>query len=426
MLDIPNKENVSQATAFLTTGYDAAEFNSVKEALKKAITAYGLTLTPAADPDYLNDDLYQLAKALLVSGGFIIQEDSFSTSNVTFIQIGESTDSLPSLAEMTGKSIRFKIPDTNEGVAGYTITWGSEVKIFKNEDGGDFEAGELIQETLVEATYDGTNWVLYGNSIGSIYCSGEIRTLNSHNIISNGSIFSQNGDIDSGDTMTAFSDITSSHGDIISTEGKVQAGAHITSESGNITCENGNIVASAGNVIASGSLTAQSGGVSADYATINSPDLSYTDEILVVAGNDGDIAKTSISCRANGNIVLPFTYGYTTGSGANIYIDAVGTLWRSTSSRKYKKNERELEMNTENIYNIECKTFEMKNGGATCHGPIAEDIAEVEKDFATFDIKGDPEAIHNNHLLYAVVEEMKKLKIENESLSARILELESK
>jgi hypothetical protein len=110
-------------------------------------------------------------------------------------------------------------------------------------------------------------------------------------------------------------------------------------------------------------------------------------------------------------------YTATTGSAANVNIDAGGNLKRSTSSRKYKKNERELEMDTTKIYDVEIVTFDFKQDESTGHGPIAEDIAEVEANFASYDLEGDPDGINTHALIYSLVEEVKKLK-------ARVDELE--
>jgi len=156
------------------------------------------------------------------------------------------------------------------------------------------------------------------------------------------------------------------------------------------------------------------------YAQIASASQSYY--AMRVYGNAGAISGLEV--RGNGRVFLPATYGFTTATAANLVIGAGGDLTRSTSSRKHKMDERPLEMDTSKIYNIELKTFNMKaydEGGELIpgelgHGPIAEDIALVEPNFATYDPNGDPEANHINNIVYAQNEEIKKLKMRLEAL----------
>jgi hypothetical protein len=137
-------------------------------------------------------------------------------------------------------------------------------------------------------------------------------------------------------------------------------------------------------------------------------------------GNDRIIAN------GNGYVFMPFL---TTGSG----IDTLGwwgssggswgyngMLMRISSSARYKKNIRDLELDTTKIFDLRTISYENNENtavdGLTSFGLLAEDVAEKIPKLATYNDKNQPEGVQYNMLSVLLLEEVKKLKAELEAL----------
>ncbi|MFC1616789.1 tail fiber domain-containing protein [Candidatus Margulisiibacteriota bacterium] len=118
----------------------------------------------------------------------------------------------------------------------------------------------------------------------------------------------------------------------------------------------------------------------------------------------------------NGDVRCPKTYNKTTGSSANVYISSDGTLYRSTSSERYKKNIRDIEVDTSKLHDLTPKTYESKTEDKTYNGLIAEDVHEHLPSACVYDEEGKPDAIEWNALITVAIAEIKKLKEEIELL----------
>jgi hypothetical protein len=140
-------------------------------------------------------------------------------------------------------------------------------------------------------------------------------------------------------------------------------------------------------------------------------------------GNDRIIAD------GNGYVYMPFL---TTGSG----IDdlgwwassggswaANGMLMRISSSARYKKNIRNIEIDTEKIFELNAISYENNENtavdGLTSFGLLAEDVAEKIPMLATYNAEGQPEGVQYKMLAVLLLEEMKKMKAEIELLKSK-------
>jgi len=136
----------------------------------------------------------------------------------------------------------------------------------------------------------------------------------------------------------------------------------------------------------------------------------------------------------------PNVYDITSGSSANVVVLSNGHLVRSTSSRRFKENERNAEIDTNSVLNLtpvlfdykdrvikggckgepdengehNCRTDEIIKGEKDCISYIAEDSLA----FATTDKEGNADGINWNLITISLVEEMKKLKSELETLKS--------
>lgn len=187
-----------------------------------------------------------------------------------------------------------------------------------------------------------------------------------------------------------------------------------------LTCESGNILfATSGGTerlrISSGGTLVNASGI---YDT-GSSSLWYARQ----GGNNRIIAD------GNGYVYMPFL---TTGSGIDTlgWWGTSGTSWaangmlmRISSSKRYKKNIRSLEVDSSKIFELNTISYENNENtaidGLTSFGLLAEDVAEKIPMLATYNEEKQPEGVQYNMLSVLLLEEMKKLKAEIEILKSK-------
>jgi hypothetical protein len=115
--------------------------------------------------------------------------------------------------------------------------------------------------------------------------------------------------------------------------------------------------------------------------------------VVIERANGGDI----LSCRNDGSVYLPATYGFTTGSAANVFIASDASLYRSTSSIKYKKNIKDAYYGLNDVLKLRPVTYEGKgeaDSGKTFGGLIAEEVHEAGlAEFVQYAEDGTPDAL---------------------------------
>jgi hypothetical protein len=100
----------------------------------------------------------------------------------------------------------------------------------------------------------------------------------------------------------------------------------------------------------------------------------------------------------------------TTASSANVFVDAAtGLLYRSTSSRRYKKNINTAWVSENSISRLRAVTHQQKgdDSGSTHLGLIAEELAELNDPVIDLlvvrDAEGNPDAINYDRLAVALL-----------------------
>ena len=102
---------------------------------------------------------------------------------------------------------------------------------------------------------------------------------------------------------------------------------------------------------------------------------------------------------------------------------------RTSSSARYKKDIVDIEVDTSKIYQLRPVSFTSKNNGERYFGLIAEEVAATIPELAEFAKASDvipgrtddelvPDAVKYPILSVLMLEEMKKLKAENEDLKS--------
>ncbi|MBI5218916.1 MAG: tail fiber domain-containing protein [Bacteroidia bacterium] len=118
----------------------------------------------------------------------------------------------------------------------------------------------------------------------------------------------------------------------------------------------------------------------------NSTALGYN--AAITASNQvsiGDAFVTTFFCQG--------AYAATSASAANMVVLSTGQILRSTSSKRYKSNITDLEINTENIYKLRPVSYNSINESDSktqrFFGLIAEEVAEAIPELAVFAIEKD-------------------------------------
>ena len=108
----------------------------------------------------------------------------------------------------------------------------------------------------------------------------------------------------------------------------------------------------------------------------------------------------------------------------DVQVNADGDLCKVSSSKRYKKNIRELESDLDKILNLEPVSFEWKTTSEADIGLIAEEVHQLIPELVGYDKEGRPDAVRYELVSLYLLEAMKELKAENRELKRRIEALE--
>jgi len=122
--------------------------------------------------------------------------------------------------------------------------------------------------------------------------------------------------------------------------------------------------------------------------------------------------------ETSGEMVSLPTYGNTTGSAANVYVDTNGRFFRSTSSKEIKK-EIKYNVDHELVLKLKPATFTEKSTGKKFIGFVAEDVNEIDERFATNQKEKGLMGLDSNAILAAAISKI-------QDLEKRLSVLESK
>ena len=123
-------------------------------------------------------------------------------------------------------------------------------------------------------------------------------------------------------------------------------------------------------------------------------------------------------------------YNQTVGSAANTYIHSDGSLQRSTSSLKYKKNIQDATHGLKEVLQIRPITYESKNeleNGKVFGGLIAEEIHDLGlTEFVQYAQDGTPDALAYGNMVSLLTKAIQEQQTIINDLKARIETLEAK
>ena len=115
-------------------------------------------------------------------------------------------------------------------------------------------------------------------------------------------------------------------------------------------------------------------------------------------------------------------YNFTTGAAANMYIDAGGVLYRSTSSLKYKTDVQDATHGLADVLKLRPVTYKGKNDGDKVFGGlIAEEVHEAGlTEFVQYAKDGSPDALHYGNMVSLCIKAIQELKAEVDSLKSQL------
>jgi hypothetical protein len=188
-------------------------------------------------------------------------------------------------------------------------------------------------------------------------------------------------------------------------------------------------------------------GNAAHYTTTNSTYsncIAIGDSVIVTANNQIRIGNSDAS-----SLYIEAAYNSTASGGTALYINSSGKIGTITSSKRYKKDITDIEINTTGIYNLRPVSYTSISDNQRYFGLIAEEVEDVipelveyvkEKDVVE-DSNSDeliPNSVHYHYLPVLLLNEIQKheitienqqkklddLKTENNELKKRLERLE--
>jgi len=155
---------------------------------------------------------------------------------------------------------------------------------------------------------------------------------------------------------------------------------------------------------------------------------------LYITGSDSTSSNYALMIRnTSGNelffvrndkaIFAPGIYDFTTGSGANVVVFSDGSMQRSTSSLKYKKNIENYTKGLKEVMQMRPVTYNSKNENETqtFAGLIAEEIHDLGlTEFVQYATDGSPDALSYSNMVSLLVKSIQEQQAQIEELKALI------
>ena len=139
-------------------------------------------------------------------------------------------------------------------------------------------------------------------------------------------------------------------------------------------------------------------------------------------------ATERLKINSIGQLISPPTYANTSSVAANMTIAADGTIYRSTSSLKYKTDVRDYDKGLEVIEKMRPVYYKGKtNWDTQFAGLIAEEIDKLGlKEFVQYATDGSPDALSYQNMVALLIKGMQEQQVQIKELKAEIEILKSK
>lgn len=184
------------------------------------------------------------------------------------------------------------------------------------------------------------------------------------------------------------------------------------------------VVTSASGQVASGIINVLNGVGGSGIQLIGSTGASAFGGNMTVAGT----VNISSALGVAGNIFTAATYNQT-NTGRSVFVSSNGLLGVGSSSKRYKKNIRNAEIDLDAVRAIAVRTFQYKadfdEDDSIQLGVIAEELVELGlDDFVFFDDQGRPDGVAYEKLALALLPLVQDQANRLDAIEARLNELE--
>ena len=115
---------------------------------------------------------------------------------------------------------------------------------------------------------------------------------------------------------------------------------------------------------------------------------------------------------------------YTSGATYDVQVKSTGELVRVTSSKRYKTDIHDLEVNPLDVLTLQARRFTWKETGEKDIGLIAEEVDKVLKDLVVYDEQGRPDGVSYDKISLYLLEVIKKQNEEIKSQQEQINQLQ--
>jgi hypothetical protein len=141
-----------------------------------------------------------------------------------------------------------------------------------------------------------------------------------------------------------------------------------------------------------------------------------------------DVDGAMFAYWSNSVVQMPTVYSNTTASAANVFVESDGTLKRSTSSLRYKRDPQPYTRGLADVLKLRPVTYKgINDGDKVFAGLIAEEVAEAGlEEFVIRDSENRPDALHYPQMVALAFAAIKEQDAEIKSLRARVAALEAK
>jgi len=161
----------------------------------------------------------------------------------------------------------------------------------------------------------------------------------------------------------------------------------------------------------------------ASSGTYSNPNYSWwgdPDTGMYRTGADsiGFSAGNALRVSMSGNGL--YIYTISVESAVEVNINGSNKIVKVSSSRRYKDNIADLDINTEKIYDLRPVSFDWKSNGTSDFGFIAEEVHDILPELVVYNEDNTPEAVKYKQLSVLMLEELKTLREEVKDLKEKL------
>jgi hypothetical protein len=168
-------------------------------------------------------------------------------------------------------------------------------------------------------------------------------------------------------------------------------------------------------------------GASSVKTTIAGDSNTSSNTVMLLENSSGtDLFQVRCDGRILTGTASASPYNQTVSFSANLYVNGVGVLYRSTSSLRYKENIEDMTFGLPELMSLRAVTFEQKteNTGRKFGGFIAEEVHDAGLvEFVEYNDEGQPDAVGYGNMVSLLTKAIQEQQAMIETLQAEVTAL---